>query len=164
MFLSFFLSFWLHCTACGVFVHWPGIEPGPLAVKTWSLNYWAAGEFPGLISCSHYTLLRVRRGHSLCHHFPLSGSQLMEPLFIVMMATGREDMATRALALELPHQWHVSWGRITNKWINGLSQPLVCSAFTIPSHGHGKERKVNLMVEKLGKHPTGQVTREKSHW
>lgn len=95
----------------------------------------------------------------------------MEPLFIVMMAMGRENMAKLALALKIPYQWHVgqranlfvSWGRIPNKCINALSQPLVCAAFTMLSHGHGKERKINLMVEKLGKHPIGQVTREKSH-
>ena len=32
--LKFFI-YWLHCTVCGIFVPWPGIEPGSTAVK-WS--------------------------------------------------------------------------------------------------------------------------------
>ena len=32
-------------TACGVFVPWPGIEPGPPAVKVWRFNHWSAREF-----------------------------------------------------------------------------------------------------------------------
>ena len=34
-----------HCMACGILVPWPGIEPGPAAVKAQSPNYWATREF-----------------------------------------------------------------------------------------------------------------------
>ena len=40
--------FWLHYQACGIFVPPPGIEPGPLAVKTPSPNHWTAREFQHL--------------------------------------------------------------------------------------------------------------------
>ena len=33
-----FFFFWLSCEACGILVPWPGIEPGPLAVKAQSLT------------------------------------------------------------------------------------------------------------------------------
>ena len=32
--------------ACRILVSQPGIEPGPVAVETWSPNYWTAREFP----------------------------------------------------------------------------------------------------------------------
>ena len=84
---------------------------------------------------------------------------------------GKREHSKTSTGTKTPYQWHmgqranlfVSWGRIPSKCINALSQPLVCAAFTILSHGHGKERKINLMAEKLGKHPIGQVTRETSH-
>ena len=31
---------------CGILVPQPGIEPGPLAVRTWSPSHWTAREFP----------------------------------------------------------------------------------------------------------------------
>lgn len=31
---------------CGILVPWPGIEPGPSAVKAESLNHWTIREFP----------------------------------------------------------------------------------------------------------------------
>ena len=34
------------CTACGILVPWPGIEPGAPAVKVPSPNHWTAREFP----------------------------------------------------------------------------------------------------------------------
>ena len=46
---SFFVClfvFWLRCTACGLLVPRPGIEPGPLAVRAQSPNHWTAREFP----------------------------------------------------------------------------------------------------------------------
>ena len=42
-----FFFFWLHSTACGIFVPRPGIEPQPSAVKAQSPNHWASREFPG---------------------------------------------------------------------------------------------------------------------
>ena len=42
----FLLFFCLHCMACGILVPWPGIEPGPSAVRLWSPNPWTAREFP----------------------------------------------------------------------------------------------------------------------
>ena len=44
-FFSFFF-FWSHCAACGNLVPWPGIEPGPRAVKAQSPNHWTTREFP----------------------------------------------------------------------------------------------------------------------
>ena len=41
--LLFFLA--THA-ACRILVHWPGIEPGPSAVNSWSPNHWTAREFP----------------------------------------------------------------------------------------------------------------------
>ena len=32
--------------ACGILVPWPGIEPGPSAVKAESLNHWTIRQFP----------------------------------------------------------------------------------------------------------------------
>lgn len=39
-----FFFFWLHGTACKIFVSSPGIEPASLAVKARSLNHWTTGE------------------------------------------------------------------------------------------------------------------------
>ena len=44
--LLFFFSFWSGCTACEILVPWPGIEPGPSAVKEPSPNHWTTREFP----------------------------------------------------------------------------------------------------------------------
>lgn len=41
-----FVFFWLHCSACGILVSLPGIEPMPTAVEAVSLNYWIAREVP----------------------------------------------------------------------------------------------------------------------
>ena len=35
--------------ACGILGPGPGIEPGPSAVKVWSLNHWTAKEFPNFL-------------------------------------------------------------------------------------------------------------------
>ena len=35
-----FNIFWLRRAACGILVPWPGIEPGPSAVRAWSHNHW----------------------------------------------------------------------------------------------------------------------------
>ena len=42
----FLFCFGLHHLACGILVPWPGTEPRPLAVRTWSPNHWTAREFP----------------------------------------------------------------------------------------------------------------------
>ena len=41
-----FLSFFFGCTACGIIVPRPGIEPGPSAVRAQSPNPWTTREFP----------------------------------------------------------------------------------------------------------------------
>ena len=41
--------FWLHHTACGILIPWPGIEPGPLAVNAWSPNHWTTRELPSIM-------------------------------------------------------------------------------------------------------------------
>ena len=43
---SFFFFFGPCCTACGILVPRPGIEPGPSAVRAQSPNYWTTREFP----------------------------------------------------------------------------------------------------------------------
>ena len=43
--LSFFF-FWPYWEACGILVPWPGIEPGPSAVKAQSPKHWTTREFP----------------------------------------------------------------------------------------------------------------------
>ena len=44
--LFLYLFVWLHHTACGILVPWPGIEPGAPAVGSPSPNHWMAREFP----------------------------------------------------------------------------------------------------------------------
>ena len=45
MFLFFFFfNLWLCCTACGILVPWPGIEPAPSALEVWRVNHWTARE------------------------------------------------------------------------------------------------------------------------
>ena len=41
-----FLFFWLSCTACGILVSPPGIEPAPSAVDVRCLNRWTTREVP----------------------------------------------------------------------------------------------------------------------
>ena len=43
-FVCCFLVFLLHCTACGVLVPQPGMEPTPPALEGQSLNYWTIGK------------------------------------------------------------------------------------------------------------------------
>ena len=47
--MYFFFFFWPHCTACGILIPWPGIQPGPMAVKVQSPNHWTAREFPNIL-------------------------------------------------------------------------------------------------------------------
>ena len=42
----FFFFFWPRHVACGTLVPWPGIEPGPLAVKVQSPDHWTTREVP----------------------------------------------------------------------------------------------------------------------
>ena len=46
LFYFFIFIFWLRCAACGIIVPWPGIEPGPSAVRARSPNHWTTREFP----------------------------------------------------------------------------------------------------------------------
>ena len=39
--------FFFGLSAYGILVLWPGVEPGPLAVKVLSPNHWTVREFPG---------------------------------------------------------------------------------------------------------------------
>ena len=41
-----YIFFWLPWAACGILVPWPGIEPGPSAVKVLSPNHWTSRKFP----------------------------------------------------------------------------------------------------------------------
>ena len=39
-------SLW-HANSQWDLIPWPGIQPGPLALRTWSLSYWTTREVPG---------------------------------------------------------------------------------------------------------------------
>ena len=39
-------NFWPHCTACGILVPWPWIEPAHLALKAQNLNHRTSGDVP----------------------------------------------------------------------------------------------------------------------
>ena len=45
-FFSFFFFFWSLCSAYGILVPQPGIEPMSPAVQVWSLNHWTLREVP----------------------------------------------------------------------------------------------------------------------
>ena len=45
----FTFFFWLHNVANGILVPWPGIEPGPSAVKAWIPNHSTTREFPNFL-------------------------------------------------------------------------------------------------------------------
>ena len=45
-----FFFLWLQCTACGIVVPWPGIKPGPSAVKAQNLTHWPPGKSPHIHS------------------------------------------------------------------------------------------------------------------
>ena len=55
-FLLFF--FWPYCEACGILVPWPGIEPGPPAMKVLTPNHWTTREVR-VISLYMLTALKV---------------------------------------------------------------------------------------------------------
>ena len=44
---------------CGSLVSWPGIEPAPRALKTWSLNHWTTREVP------HVSLVKLPQVFSI---------------------------------------------------------------------------------------------------
>ena len=44
--ILFIFRLWLRCTAYGILVPQPGIEPGSSAVKAQSYNHWIAKESP----------------------------------------------------------------------------------------------------------------------
>ena len=53
--ILFLFFVWL---ACGILFPWPGIEPGPLAVKAWSPNHWVAWKIltsPYFCLCTAFT-------------------------------------------------------------------------------------------------------------
>ena len=41
----FIYLFWLDCTACGILVPWPEIEPLSPVMEVWGSNHWTAKEF-----------------------------------------------------------------------------------------------------------------------
>ena len=52
-----FFLFWPHCMACGIFVPWPGVEPGPSAVTTWNPKHYTANEFPVPYCFDYFTFV-----------------------------------------------------------------------------------------------------------
>ena len=51
--ILFYLFIWPYHAACGILVPQPGIEPGPLTVKTRSPNHWTTREFPSIYKKMH---------------------------------------------------------------------------------------------------------------
>ena len=43
---NLYIFFWLPWAACAILGPWPGIEPGPSAVKVPSPNHWTSRKFP----------------------------------------------------------------------------------------------------------------------
>ena len=57
LFLFFSLTFWPHCTTCGILVPGPGIEPAAPAVEAQSLNRCTTREVPiSLFLCFTHTV------------------------------------------------------------------------------------------------------------
>ena len=59
LFLGYFVGFGgfflaTHLVARGILVPLAGIEPGPLAVSTWSPNYWTTGDSLGFLKKTNY--------------------------------------------------------------------------------------------------------------
>ena len=46
IYFIYLFTFWLHHVVCGILVPQPVIQPAPLAMKAWNLNYWMARKFP----------------------------------------------------------------------------------------------------------------------
>ena len=62
-FLSFF--FWLHCTASGMLILWPGIEPMSSVVKLRSPKHWTTRESPSMTISRSPMLLQMAFYHFL---------------------------------------------------------------------------------------------------
>ena len=54
VFAIFFFFFWSHCTACGILVPGPGIEPIHFALEALNLNHWTARKVPGEEVCKTF--------------------------------------------------------------------------------------------------------------
>ena len=65
--ITFFVSFWPCCMACGILVPQPGIQCRPLAMRAWNPNHWTAREFLGscLLRCD---LHKINCTHCKCVH------------------------------------------------------------------------------------------------
>ena len=64
--------------ACGNLVPWPGMDPGPLAGKVWSLNHWATQEFLVWIyldEAEKEETLCFKSGYSLGKHWQGRGTR-----------------------------------------------------------------------------------------
>ena len=44
LFIYLFIYFWPHCMACGILLSWPGVDPGPPAMKPWVLTTGPPGK------------------------------------------------------------------------------------------------------------------------
>ena len=76
---DFFFSFWPRCSACGILVPQPGIEPVPPAVEAQSLNHWTSREVPrqGFLSVLFTVVSSVPRKGSL--HFCRMKQGILSP-------------------------------------------------------------------------------------
>ena len=63
---GFFPDFIYLSVACRLLVPWPGIEPVPLAVVSWSLNHWTVREAPTFTFFNGW--IEIKRWIYFCEH------------------------------------------------------------------------------------------------
>ena len=80
LFSYLYIYFWPHCTACGILVSWPRIEPVIPALGVWSLNHWTTREVPRshLFICAFISFALGNRSPKK-YHYDLCQSVL--PMF-----------------------------------------------------------------------------------
>ena len=59
---GFFFFFWPYCKACGIFVPWPGIKPGPLQQRSQVLTIGPPGNFQKSVFMPHFKCSITTRG------------------------------------------------------------------------------------------------------
>ena len=86
----FLFFFWLHCTAFGILVPWPGIEPKPPEVEAWGLNHCTAREVP--IKTFFHWNIKLVKFVGICFWAYTHQSQHRAPnCFLPYMAQLREE-------------------------------------------------------------------------
>ena len=80
----FFFFFWLHHTACRIFVPQPGIEPVPPAVEVRGLNHWTARE----AQCMNPFIRRFNLCEFIWNIFIIDKINLWRKVKIVVISVG----------------------------------------------------------------------------